>query len=741
MPAGGGREGEVDAGRIGDHDRRVANKRDRKRQKRLHHDRGRREAGQLRPRDQRARALVEELEAADRELEELAGDPAGLAAGLVELFQKDTVKDFLLQPETGLVQGRHIAGEIGAEHASEVAATLAAQAGGTPSALWWAVGLYAGSGDLAKAEELASAELERAGLDNAGHGVARVVGLLRFELGQWSKLAGLACSLLESDPDDPDNVQLFVHALLHLHEDSLKRSSEGREPDPAGEAVLAGFADRSRLERLRDGLARFLKDNPKLEEWAGQALEQWRQTFLEEAGLDEWDKLSGQSPFAPGGGTGPSEYEPAGALEQLAAECTWTSSPDDEHGDDESRSLLNLFAADAGTPAELAELARNWQASVRYGLWQVTDPLPSPGVWVTDLVTRRTMYASLPPGHLDALPRWSVLAGCFFPDRGIWRSGGSFAVLDPAEGDRATEVALALSANFVGFIAKEAGLKGAKKFRQVAPRLENTPPHGVVAGLAEPLEETMADMRSKVVCVTLPNILGRVWATRRPPRLVNTDREPLELLQMTARVPDPSGLRAALGRRPDFDVEENGGTITWLGREMTPLEDKTSMAEIRQMAAQRGLGRVEVGSEPHRWVRGILHLDGDRLTVEVNSHARLEAVTRLLSRLGVQDPVVERRLDPSLDMALPVGWRPMALGGSPESEEVWLSHWLDEEVPALGTTPRKAVDEAASAARLESLLRQFEFDADLTRFSGKRPLDVDAIRAALAGEDGEPFSL
>ncbi len=719
----------------------MANKRDRKRQKRLHHDRSRQEAEQLRQREQRARALVEELEAADRQLEELAGDPARLAERLVELLGKDAVKDFLRQPEAGLAQGRHMAGEIGTEQASAVAAKLAAQASDTPSALWWAVGLYAGSGDLAKAEELASAELERTGLDKAGPGVAGVVGQLRFELGQWGQLTDLARSLLEDDPDDADNVELFVHALVHLYEDNLRRSSEGQAPDPAGEAVLAGFADRSRLERLRDTMAGFLEDNPKLAEWADLAREEWRQTFLETAGLDEWDKLSGQSPFAPGTGVAPSEGELPGALEKLAAECIWTSSPEDGHRDDDSHSLLNLFAANPGTPADLAELARDWQADVRYGLWQVAEPVASPGVWVTDLVTRRTMYASLPPELLAALPRWSVLATCFVPDQGIWRSGGGFAVLDPAEADRAAEVALALSANFVGFIAKEAGLKGAKKFRKAAPRLDNTPPHGVVAGLAEPLEETMADMRSKVVCVTLPNILGQVWATRRPPRLVNTDREPLELLQMTARVPDASSLRAALGRRPDFDVEENGGAIAWLGREMTPLEDKTSRAEIHQMAAQRGLGPVEVGSGPQRWVRGILHLDGDRLTVEVNSRARLEAVTRLLSRLGVQDPVVERRLDPSLDVALPAGWRPMALGGSPESEEVWRHHWLDEEVPALGTTPRKAVNEAETAVRLESLLRQFEFDADLTRFSGKRPLDVGAIRAALAGEDGEPFSL
>jgi hypothetical protein len=718
----------------------VANKRDRKRQKRLDQGRSRQQSGQLRQRGQKARALVEELEAADRQLEELTGDPARLAERLVELLGKGAFKDFLLTPETGLAQGRHLAAEVGTEQASAVAAKLAAQASHTPSALWWAVGFYAGSGDLAKAEELASAELERAGLDKAGPGVARVVGQLRFELGQWGRLTDLARSLLKDDPDDPDNVGLFVRTLVQLYEDNLKRSSEGRAPDPAGEAVLAGFADRSRLERLRGTMAGFLEDNPKLAEWAELAREEWHQTFLETAGLDEWDKLSGQSPFAPTGAA-PSEGELASALENLAAECLWTSSPEDAHRDDDSHSLLNLFAANPGTPADLAELARDWQSGVRYGLWQLAEPVASPGAWVTDLVTRRTMYASLPPELLTALPRWSVLATCFFPDQGIWRSGGGFAVLDPAEADRAAEVALALSANFVGFIAKEAGLKGAKKFRTASPRLDNPPPHGIIAGLAEPLEETMADMLSKVVCVALPNILGQIWATRRPPRLVNTDREPLELLQMTARVPDASTLRAALGRRPDFDVEGNGGAIAWLGREMTPLEDSTSRAEIHRMAIEGGLGPVEVGPAAQRWVRGILHLDGDRLTVEVNSRARLEAVTRLLSRLGVQDPVVERRLDPSLDVALPAGWRPMTLGGSPGSEEVWRRHWLDEEVPALGTTPRKAVNEAETAVRLESLLRQFEFDADLTRASGKRPLDVGAIRAALAGEDGEPFRL
>ena len=63
--------------------------------------------------------------------------------------------------------------------------------------------------------------------------------------------------------------------------------------------------------------------------------------------------------------------------------------------------------------------------------------------------------------------------------------------------------------------------------------------------------------------------------------------------------------------------------------------------------------------------------------------------------------------------------------------------WVQERVPALeGSTPIAAAKRPNGRIVLESLLRQFEHDADLAALKGLRPLDVDALRALLGMTDG-----
>jgi hypothetical protein len=83
---------------------------------------------------------------------------------------------------------------------------------------------------------------------------------------------------------------------------------------------------------------------------------------------------------------------------------------------------LRGFAADEQTPAELAALATERDEHVRYGVWQVPDPLPSPGVWCTDLVTGIHRYAQFPAEVIDGVPQWSVWLGALAPAEGIWRA-------------------------------------------------------------------------------------------------------------------------------------------------------------------------------------------------------------------------------------------------------------------------------------------------------------------------------
>ncbi len=726
----------------------VPTKRDKKRQQRTRKDDQRRQTEARRQRRERARARADAVAAAQRELASLAADPDRFVGRLSELLENDNLKEQFDEPGEAWFRGQMLAEEVGAESARVLADRLIAGPTDTTvptdtaAVAWWAVGLYEGAGALARAEEVAS-RVAFTGDESEGfdQDVGWIVAHLRLEAGMSVKAADLARKICEADPDDPDGLEVLSTALGQLH--------EADQRDPAGEEALARFADRSRLERLRGALASFVERDRDLAAWVDAAQEEWRATFLEEAGTDGWDRLTGQHAFAADSPDGSSEGDEADTgLALMAAESIWTRGPDRDRRDhepdaeDDSQSLLNRFAADPATPADLADLARDWQQMARYGLWQVADPAPSPGVWVTDLVTRRSTYAAMAPGHLEQVPRWSVLAGCLFPDHGIWRAGGAFALFDPSEGDRATEVALTAASKVMGALAEEGHIKRAASLRPAEPSLRDVPPYGVVAGLAEPVDQQLADLQAWIIGVAFPMVLGDAWHwRRRPPQMVNTDREPLELLKVTAPVQDPDGLRAALVRRPEFEVDPGDGSIVWQGREMTPLEAETSRARVEDWASDRGLAPVQPSDGPQRWIRGYVRIEEDVLSVEVNSRHRLETISRLLDKLGIRDLVVEQRFDPTLDLALPAGWRPLGDAGSAESEDVWRRHWLDEDLPALGTSPRQARHDSRSVVRLEGLLRQLEFDADLARFNGKRPIDVGKIRQQLADDDGRPFGL
>jgi hypothetical protein len=759
-------------------------------------------------------------------------DPQLFAERLPELLSAGTAFNLFQDPEFGALEAEVLAHQVGAERARELAGALCGA--GHRAQTWWAVGLYKGAGDTTRAEQVATAAWQAARVggqvgetalggvspgrplpgeagaalgpeddaagprEDAGEAategtrvlaasgeaptdeqrrdalvtastssyelaaMSRVVAGLRLELGRALEAAEMATELCAEDPGDEESLELLARALSKLY--------EKKEHSPSEEAVLKRFADRSRFDRLRDAVAEFLAARPDLASRVADARQEWVETFLHDAGVDDLDRLAGQHPFAVEPGPEGEAAGMAAAYELLAAENIWALAPapgpepgerpppdeasgasdqGDEGGSFDNgegaeagtTSVLERFAADPSTPLDLAVLAHDWQANACYGLWQVANPNPSPGVWVTDIVTRRSLYVAMPPAHLDSLPRWSVLAGFFLPDQGIWRSGGAFAVLDPTEGDRAAEIAWSMVTNMMGAMAKDLKMKEARRWKPVSPRLDRTPPYGVTAALDEPLDEHLATLFASVMAVALPSILGMAWDMRRQaPKMVNTDREPLEFFKLTAHVDDAARLRSALAKRPDFDVGPDG-SVAWLGRQMTSMEAESAMAELQEMVARRRLGPVEPVSGPQKWVRGVLHISADRVTVEVNSRKRLEKITQILERLGVREPVVERQFNPDLDMALPAGWRPFAQAGSPASEQAWLRNWLDEKVPALGTTPRLAAREPKTSILLERLLRQFEFGADLARFAGERPLDVEKIRFALAGEDGRPFSI
>jgi hypothetical protein len=72
--------------------------------------------------------------------------------------------------------------------------------------------------------------------------------------------------------------------------------------------------------------------------------------------------------------------------------------------------------------------------------------------------------------------------------------------------------------------------------------------------------------------------------------------------------------------------------------------------------------------------------------------------------------------------------------GAAPVTEVRAKAWLDEAIPALqGLTPREAVDsdDRMDLFRLESLLRQFEYEAGPAEAAGQAAMNIAWLRAEL----------
>jgi hypothetical protein len=107
----------------------------------------------------------------------------------------------------------------------------------------------------------------------------------------------------------------------------------------------------------------------------------------------------------------------------------------------------------------------------------------------------------------------------------------------------------------------------------------------------------------------------------------------------------------------------------------------------------------------------------------------------VLAELGADPAVVEeKRIDPAQDFAWQAGPRGPR-GPRAAASEGWEQAWLDEEVPALfGDTPREAARGLGGAdpARVEALLRQFEYENDMLAREGAAGIDTAWLRAQLA---------
>jgi hypothetical protein len=532
---------------------------------------------------------------------------------------------------------------------------------------------------------------------------------------------------LVEHPGDRRAHRVYAHALSAAY-------GKSNDSERAGSDPLTRFADRAALAVTREALEAFLERTS----W-GQRARAIAAGYLAEAEAEDWP-----------------EEERAG-FAALMSEIALLSADDDEDEDDSlpagelirqateqppRQTLLEAFAADSHTPEVLARRARDWNEYAFYGLWQMESPTADPGVWVRDLVTGVSRYAEFPPGALEGAPPWTTWLGCLLPVDGIWRSTGTGLRLSPAEadaiGEHTDDAAGVLAASLAGDFIDDIPAKPPIRFGKAGP-------YGVISEFVEPMEDEYAAFVSKVVTAVLPESTLEVLRYRAaPPRMRNTDGDEMLLIEADIAVScDVTGLLLA---HPDFEPvddhtapDEDAATrVTWYGKPIPAAQRDAMSAEVRvQLGAAADLDDLPL---EQRWVRGALTVSDGLVRASVNSRKRLERLLRILSRLGA-DPVIssETHVDPAQDMVFGSTAQLHALAGrAGAAPEGWAKAWLDEPVPALqGLTPREAAasDDQMDVFRLESLLRQFEYQAGLAKAAGVAGTNVAWLRTELNIEE------
>jgi hypothetical protein len=525
---------------------------------------------------------------------------------------------------------------------------------------------------------------------------------------------GEACELIEpylrEVPDDELAAEIYAEALAKAHEEA--------EPGERERAALIRYGDRSGLEALREAIDAFLGRT----EW-GAIIRNWvdaeRSTFKDDdrrtAERDEFDALAAEVAVTYPVGDVPGSPEADPEADGAPSEDSPANTP------------LRAFAADPATPGELATRASEWDRHVRFGIWQVGEPEPAPGVWCTELVSGMRRYTQFPPAALDGAAPWSVWLGALVPVDGIWRSTGTGIWLSPLEGDAVAEYA----EQAVWHVLQE--LSGVPRDRLPEPgeiRFGQAEPYCVRWETGEESEPEFGEDTSPVIARLTTVLASRVWSKRSAPvALTNTDGDPLMLIDATVMV--SGDVTERLFARSDFGEEEGGqdGQLAWWGDRGTDPSDEPIVMHLHQDGSAHVLDPAE---DTERLVLGRVTPGKGRVRVQVNSQRRLTRLLRILAAIGAEPEVAEQaQSEPSLDFA----WGPVPDGASPARE--WEEAWLDQSVAVLDfCSPRHSAASAAEgsiteALRLESLLRQLEYQAGLAAARGERPIDTEWLRTEL----------
>jgi len=521
---------------------------------------------------------------------------------------------------------------------------------------------------------------------------------------------GEACELIEpylrGHPDDELAAGIYAEALAKAHAEA--------EPGERERAALTRYGDWSGSEALRTAIDAFLgrtEWGATVRKWVDAERSRLEAKYWQAAERDEFDALAAEIAVTyPVGGVSGSP-EAGGA----ASDDSPVNTP------------LRAFAADPATPGELVARASEWDRHVRFGIWQVQEPQAAPGVWCTELVSGMRRYTQFPAAAPDPPAPWSVWLGALVPADGIWRSTGNGIWLSPLEGDAVAEYA----EQAVWRVLQE--LSGVPRDRLPEPseiRFGQAEPYCVRWETGEEPEPEFGEDTSPVIARLTTVLASRVWWKQSAPvALTNTDGDPMMLIDATVTV--SGDVLGRLSARSDFGEEEGGqdGQFVWWGDQVTRPSDEPIVMHFHQDGSAH---LPDPAEDAERLVLGRVTPGRDRVRIQVNSQRRLTRLLQILADVGAEPKVAgQTRSEPSLDFA----WGPVPDGSSPARE--WEEAWLDQSVAVLDfRSPRHSAASAAEgstadALRLESLLRQLEYQAGLAAARGERPIDTEWLRAEL----------
>jgi hypothetical protein len=306
----------------------------------------------------------------------------------------------------------------------------------------------------------------------------------------------LAEPYLRDHPDDRDAA--LVYAVI------VQEAADLAAPGERDQAALDHFADRSGWTELKRAVLAFM-------------------------GRTRWDELV-QNRALDDLAEVPSKHLPPAVQKECAAiafEAAIRAAEDGiagltakqlielYRGGHQPKTALTEFAADPDSPPALARRAADWANHTHYGLWQLMNPVPKPGVWGLDLASGTRRYLQFPPGALDGAARWAVWLGAVVPVDGVWRVTGTGAMLSPVEADAVAETIGQAVDKLI--MTTTGGMPLAEMLPPEPIPYGQAPPWGVRWDYFERRDERYTQTASSTIMMLAARINADVeWQRRRP---------------------------------------------------------------------------------------------------------------------------------------------------------------------------------------------------------------------------------